>query len=151
VVLYQGTVQQCGSPRELYESPATRFVAEFLGDSSMIEGRCTGLQGGDATVEIGPQARIVCKAKSVAPGTRVVVCVRPDAAVIAPHGSTAGNDIPAQIHDCRYGGTFQRLKVGLGASTISVTVDSSMSFPDGKVRLRLDPARCIAFPFDVPQ
>ena len=51
VVLHQGVVQQCGTPRELYGSPATRFVAEFLGDSSMIEGHCVGVQGGNATVE----------------------------------------------------------------------------------------------------
>ena len=151
VVLHQGVVQQCGTPRELYESPATRFVAEFLGDSSMIEGNCVGVQGGNATVEIGPDIRIFCKAGSVVPGTRVVVCVRPDAGTIATDDGIHENEVPARVLDCRYGGTFQRVKLGLGSSLISVTVDPSISFNQENIRLRLDPDRCIAFPLEPQQ
>jgi iron(III) transport system ATP-binding protein len=39
VVMDRGRIAQIGSPRELYEQPATRFVANFIGDANLIEGR----------------------------------------------------------------------------------------------------------------
>src|SRR5262249_43983326 len=38
-VLYRGTLQQVGTPEELYEQPATRFVATFVGRASVLPGR----------------------------------------------------------------------------------------------------------------
>jgi iron(III) transport system ATP-binding protein len=41
-VLDQGRIQQIGTPAELYDSPANRFVATFLGTANLIEGRIDG-------------------------------------------------------------------------------------------------------------
>ena len=42
VVMNQGVIEQIGSPREIYEEPATRFVADFIGQVNFIKGRVTG-------------------------------------------------------------------------------------------------------------
>ncbi|UUZ62106.1 ABC transporter ATP-binding protein [Polaromonas sp. P1(28)-13] len=45
VVMEQGRIVTIGSPRELYESPATRFVADFIGDANLIDGELTSASG----------------------------------------------------------------------------------------------------------
>ncbi|WP_055478473.1 ABC transporter ATP-binding protein [Sphaerimonospora mesophila] len=56
VVFDHGRIEQVGTPDELYRRPATRFVAEFLGDSNLIDGR---LVTSDGTVALeAPEGRI---------------------------------------------------------------------------------------------
>src|SRR5262249_59724234 len=51
-VMHAGRIEQLGAPREIYERPATRFVAEFIGASTVLRGRAVAadrldLPGGD--------------------------------------------------------------------------------------------------------
>ena len=45
-VMRDGVILQMGAPMEIYERPATRFVADFIGESNVLEGRVTGVKGG---------------------------------------------------------------------------------------------------------
>jgi ABC-type Fe3+/spermidine/putrescine transport system ATPase subunit len=45
VVINQGEILQVGTPREVYERPQSRFVADFLGQSNFFEGTITQLEG----------------------------------------------------------------------------------------------------------
>ena len=45
VVMQQGRIGAIGSPRDLYESPQTRFIADFIGDANLIEGELTTVAG----------------------------------------------------------------------------------------------------------
>ena len=42
VVMNQGVIEQIGSPREIYEEPATQFVADFIGEVNFLKGRVAG-------------------------------------------------------------------------------------------------------------
>jgi len=53
VVMDEGVVQQSSTPREIYGNPATRFVADFLGVTSLFEGTVIALEPGAMTVELG--------------------------------------------------------------------------------------------------
>ena len=62
-VMSGGRIQQLGGPRDVYEHPATAFVADFLGVSNLMGARCDGsgrvtLEGGDLTAGQGENARI---------------------------------------------------------------------------------------------
>jgi spermidine/putrescine transport system ATP-binding protein len=52
-VMNQGRVVQVGTPQEIYERPATRFVADFIGESNFLEGRVVAWDGKKALVQIG--------------------------------------------------------------------------------------------------
>lgn len=52
-VMHQGRVLQVGTPQEIYERPATRFVADFIGESNFLEGRVVHTAGTRAVVQIG--------------------------------------------------------------------------------------------------
>nr|BAL58163.1 spermidine/putrescine ABC transporter ATP-binding protein [uncultured Acetothermia bacterium] len=52
-VMHGGRVLQVGAPQEIYERPATRFVADFIGESNFLEGRVVHTAGRRAVVQIG--------------------------------------------------------------------------------------------------
>ncbi len=54
-VLNNGCLEQVGTPEELYENPASRFVATFIGESNILSGRCAGTLGRFARVSFGPE------------------------------------------------------------------------------------------------
>jgi thiamine transport system ATP-binding protein len=75
-VLNGGRIEQVGEPRTLYREPATRFVAEFLGDNNVFEGEAVAVGDGTATVRLG-DARIEV-ATDAEPGATVTWSVRPE-------------------------------------------------------------------------
>jgi spermidine/putrescine transport system ATP-binding protein len=78
-VMRNGRIDQLGSPEELYERPATEFVAGFLGKSNLLDGRVASVDGGRATVELaGAGACVLVGADALAPGSTVRVGVRPE-------------------------------------------------------------------------
>jgi putative spermidine/putrescine transport system ATP-binding protein len=74
-VMHGGRIEQLGAPREIYERPATRFVAEFIGASTVLRGRAAGpdrleLPGGEVLrVDAGAAFR---------PGETADVGIRPE-------------------------------------------------------------------------
>ncbi|WP_254521815.1 ABC transporter ATP-binding protein [Natrinema caseinilyticum] len=76
-VLRDGRVEQVGRPQEIYREPATRFVAEFVGDNNVFEGTVLSNDRDGARVEIGGQPLAV---PTLPDGSeRATVCVRPGA------------------------------------------------------------------------
>lgn len=53
VVMKQGKIAQIGTPRELYETPASEFIADFIGEANVVDGNVLSVQGDLATVELG--------------------------------------------------------------------------------------------------
>jgi len=90
VVMNAGRIEQLGSPRELYEHPATRFVANFIGTSNILTGRLE--RRGDAwgLAGFGPEERVlVAEAGQAGEGDEVELAVRPEKVVLR-----AGSDPP---------------------------------------------------------
>ncbi len=79
-ILNHGHVMQVGSPEALYERPATRFVADFLGKSNFIEGEAEPDAGGMALRR--GRARVV--ARGTAPAGHAVLSLRPEKIVLLP-------------------------------------------------------------------
>lgn len=59
-VFNDGKIQQVGTPDELYEQPSNRFVADFIGESSFIEGRITQLDDKSAALTMPGRTVIPC-------------------------------------------------------------------------------------------
>ncbi|MGP3981196.1 ABC transporter ATP-binding protein [Streptomyces sp. KR80] len=96
-VMNAGRVEQLGDPADLYENPQTTFVANFLGQSNLIEAEITGKSGDDLLMKVAgerltlPTAR--CSARSTAEGSAVLAGVRPEKISISHRDD--GDDIPA--------------------------------------------------------
>jgi spermidine/putrescine transport system ATP-binding protein len=77
-VMNHGRVEQMGAPTDLYENPATTFVANFLGRSNLIAGRVTARSGADAVVDVQGRKVALPAARVHSDGDAVHVGVRPE-------------------------------------------------------------------------
>jgi putative spermidine/putrescine transport system ATP-binding protein len=121
VVMREGAVEQAGSPREIWESPASAFVAGFVGGSNRLEGRLDGdwlrLPGGASVPRalLSGTGRDGLAASALgsdggAPGGRVSVFFRPDRPRLAPAG---GAGMRGTVVSSRFAGGKTRLLVRL--------------------------------------
>ncbi|MEV0392693.1 ABC transporter ATP-binding protein [Polymorphospora rubra] len=90
-VLNAGRVEQFGAPADLYDLPATAFVANFLGQANLLAGRVTGRAGGDVLVEAYGSRFSVPADRSRSGAGAVLVGVRPERL----HLAAAAADVPA--------------------------------------------------------
>ncbi|MCA3560870.1 MAG: ABC transporter ATP-binding protein [Aestuariivirga sp.] len=87
-VMRDGRIEQTGTPREIYDRPATEFVARFIGRCNVVEGRAGNFDGRALEVETGSLGRIRAHAAEArAQGSRVSVAVRPEAIMPSAEGA----------------------------------------------------------------
>ncbi|MCO5731194.1 ABC transporter ATP-binding protein [Rhizobium sp. SSA_523] len=87
VIMKDGEIAQAGSPRTLYESPASAFIADFMGEANVIDCEIVSTQADMATIRIGGLEQQVLSRGSVpGPGR---LAVRPNAIVLEPASEAA--------------------------------------------------------------
>jgi putative spermidine/putrescine transport system ATP-binding protein len=86
-VFNEGEIEQVGTPREIYERPSTRFAAEFVGDSNIVEGAGTAAAGGlDGLFSLRPEkVRVSVAAPGADPG---VIAIAGEVTDVQFHGAT---------------------------------------------------------------
>jgi len=123
-VMNRGRYEQLGDPESLYERPATRFVAGFLGVSNLLPGSVEGTAGDYAVVRLDDDARVRAPQALVAGHLTVEVGVRPEkirlhrGAEVLPSGH---NVITGTIVDASYLGVSTQYTVS-ATSGARVTV-----------------------------
>jgi ABC-type Fe3+/spermidine/putrescine transport system ATPase subunit len=83
-VFNKGRIEQIGTPEELYDRPATHFVASFIGDTNFLQGRVLGVADGLCDVETAAGRVAAMAPASVKAGAAVRVAVRPERIALAP-------------------------------------------------------------------
>jgi iron(III) transport system ATP-binding protein len=131
-VIRHGRVEQIGAPDELFERPRTRFVAEFIGKTNLID----AVADGAGSVARG-RLRLRVAADGLTAGAPVVVSIRPHVIALRPR---AGGQAPAA-------GTNALAGTVLRASYLGDTVDYQVGLEESDVVLRVTgptPARARA-------
>jgi iron(III) transport system ATP-binding protein len=77
IVMREAKIAQEGGPRDLYETPADRFVADFIGDANLVEGEITAVNGTLAVVRVG-DAELRLPHRDLALGP-IELAIRPEA------------------------------------------------------------------------
>jgi spermidine/putrescine transport system ATP-binding protein len=96
-VMNAGIIEQMGAPDELYENPRTTFVANFLGQSNLIEGTIAGRDGDMTKVDMHGVSVSVPQHRSHAESGKGWVGIRPEKVLIGDEGESLdapGNTIP---------------------------------------------------------
>jgi spermidine/putrescine transport system ATP-binding protein len=99
-VMNAGVIEQMGSPAELYENPRSTFVANFLGQSNLIEGRVTGRAADLVTVDMHGIGVSVPTGRTHADGDMGWVGIRPEKVLIGEVGEALdapGDTIPGGV------------------------------------------------------
>ena len=118
-VLSGGRLMQVGAPVEIYERPANRFVAEFIGDANFLPATCVAIQGAGAsfTVDGATDSSAlfqVAECTGLAPGSRAVLVVRPERVALAP---SAQVPLHGEVHGTMYSGSDLMLHCTLANGT----------------------------------
>ncbi|MGH3130874.1 MAG: ABC transporter ATP-binding protein [Gaiellaceae bacterium] len=119
-VLSQGRIEQIGTPSEIYGSPATPFVAEFIGTMNRLE--ATVLDGGRGEVDHGGVRLTVDAARGRRTGERVLVLVRPETLELSrsSDGAEGDNTLVGEVLTHTFLGPVTRLKlIGPAADLIA--------------------------------
>ena len=115
-VMKDGRFEQLGTPEEIYDRPKTRYVAQFIGRSTILEGEVRSVSGSAAVIgnENGTFT-VDADYASLKPGETCEVCVRTER-MRASKTPVEGFSLPATVREARYAGgsvlTYVNLKDG---------------------------------------
>ena len=113
-VIYEGQIQQVGTPIDIYEYPKTRFIADFIGETNFLTGRVIKSLAGKVIVLVDEQLSVlVTETKDMPVGKVVTLVVRPEKATIYPSDYGVENGWLGTVEDEVYIGTDTRYSVRL--------------------------------------
>jgi spermidine/putrescine transport system ATP-binding protein len=130
-VMSEGRVEQIGTPQEIYNSPATLFVAGFIGSANMLPGEVTGTDGDDTVVRL--VAGHTVRARTSEPrqvGQPVSLMLRPERLVATAEASEGDRSLAGTLADVVFQGATARVVVHLADdSDVIATVPSGTDLP----------------------
>jgi spermidine/putrescine transport system ATP-binding protein len=103
-VMSQGRVEQVGKPKDIYESPATAYVADFLGVSNLMDAAAAGVGDGGCKVTIGDFQLVAGQGDADTSGAAKIT-IRPERVEIQAQGTTGENRVPAMVERTVYVGS----------------------------------------------
>ncbi|QXJ24908.1 ABC transporter ATP-binding protein [Actinomadura graeca] len=134
-VMNGGLVEQLGTPREIYERPATRFVAGFIGTSNLLGGEVAGVGPATAVISYGPDGRIEVPVRDgveIAAGKRLELTVRPEKIGIGPGRPADGLcGVRGTVTEVVYLGTSTSYNVSTSAGADVVVFSQNSTSAEG--------------------
>jgi iron(III) transport system ATP-binding protein len=125
IVMDHAAIAQSGTPRELYEAPASLFVADFVGDSNLVDAELTARNGVAGQVRVGGvELRLPHRGAGVGP---VKVAVRPESLRIATT-APAGPALEGRVAKAAYLGSHMEYTVSTPVGELFV-VDREVTRP----------------------
>ncbi|MDK4701900.1 ABC transporter ATP-binding protein [Rhizobium sp. CNPSo 4062] len=123
VIMNDGRIEQAGSPREVFEHPATAFVARFMGDHNVLSGRITSSEDGMITMTAPEGQGFSVKGAGRAVGETVDIAVRTDRVRLS-QPSDKGLGFNGVVSNVEYRGATLKITV-IGAGSDDFTVIAS--------------------------
>lgn len=154
VVMNHGVIEQIGTPTDIYRSPRSLFVADFIGSMNQLQGTSAGPE----SIKLG-KLTLTSQKHGILKGTSGVVAIRPEDVV--PHARAANGSAPANSFDGKVGemeflGSFWRARIEGGplngqalTADFSINAVRRIGLAEGKTitvelpaeRLKLYPAQ----------
>src|SRR5690606_30989741 len=109
------------TPSGIYDRPRTRFVAQFIGETNLLEGRVETVEGGRARIAIAGAGPVTVEAGEAPPaGASVLLSLRPEALNLAGEGE---NGLTATVTDIVYQGDHTRVHLDFEGRVLSARAD----------------------------
>jgi len=142
-VMSEGRFLQVGAPAEIYETPATRFVADFIGNVNLMEGTVAEVGADHVVVDCGDIVHRIGRDVGAAKGATVTVALRPEKIRIGrgaeAAASTTANTTRGIVKDMAYLGSFTVYHLKLASGRI-VKVSQSNTEREAGAALTWDDA-----------
>ncbi len=130
-VMNEGAIEQVGTPEDIYQRPASLFVAAFIGSANLLPGTVAA-DGGSTLVELraGARVRVSNTAVSISVGEPCTVMLRPERLQPSIDAPPDGQGLPATVVQLVFQGATTRLQLRLADGTTVVThVESHAQWP----------------------
>ncbi len=162
VVMKEGRIAQSGTPTELYDHPASAYVADFIGNSNMIPGRVSASDKTGATIgfESG-EIRSLLDGASLTVGAMATISIRPEKTRYLGEGEMAPeghNVVAGTVRGCLFQGNVIRIEMNLDIATEtpffvevhmrSTAKLSAMPQPGVRASVAFDPRAVSVFPIE---
>lgn len=135
IIMKDGHIAQQGAPRELYETPTSAFIADFMGEANVMACDVVGVDGNNATISIeGLQHRVVSRNVKTGPAQ---LAIRPNAITLSPR--LVGSSFNGQITHAAYLGDHVEYEVKTSNGTLFVV--------DPAVEVALEPLTEVSIGF----
>jgi iron(III) transport system ATP-binding protein len=153
VVMEKGNIVQSGSPHEIYEKPASRFVADFIGAMNFIPGDVVEVLPGANEVFVRTEFsdKLLCTATGsyvATSGQKVYASIRPeDVEVFTEMPQSVENLFKGIIANKAYLGNFLFLFIDIKGTTIRVQAPHQLMREEGdEIYFSLNPKKCMVLP-----
>jgi len=151
-VMHAGRVEQFATPQEVYDQPATRFVAEFIGATSFLKGTLIERKGDWVRVRLPEIGELSLRAdrgalnamQDWAPNAPVTVAIRSERVQVVKDGGPSENTFDARVAESAYEGARWLHVVETPTGTLRLA--SLDAPPDGHLRLHLPPEALFLVP-----
>ena len=146
VVMSEGRIEQIGAPADIYNFPATPFVASFVGTLNLIAANVIDTGTGRLSVD-GQEVRSAKPITEGRAGGTVTIAIRPESIELGEGGGA--NRLRGTVEDASFLGSIVRVRVRLADSQTSVSLDTfndpNLSPPgiDEAVTLSFPPEACL--------
>jgi putative spermidine/putrescine transport system ATP-binding protein len=128
VIMSDGRIEQAGTPREVFETPATAFVARFMGDHNVVSGRSAGTVDGLAGLDVPSGGSFAASGVAPETGSPMDIGIRTDHVRIGP-SAAKGLGFTGTVSNIEYRGSSVKLSVdGAGIEDFTAIVDDQSFF-----------------------
>jgi iron(III) transport system ATP-binding protein len=149
-VMNEGRIVQIGSPRDIYERPRNKFVADFVGNTNFIDGKMLSAAAGNGRCRVATalgELNVQC-VETLAKDAPVVVSVRPEDVELyegAPPQEDGDNRCTGVVAAKVFLGDYLDFQVKVGDSMLLARVHPSLRTPTGDpVNVRMRAEKCVA-------
>lgn len=141
----RGNLAQVGTPRELYQTPAKQFVADFIGETNFFSGSV--IHNTTLSVRVQVDEQVVVNApprNGLTHRSRVTYAVRPEKMLIEPTGSGHSNRLRGTITESFYLGDAYKYRV-----SVSPSLSLLVKVPEGNGSIRMDVGAAVTVAWDI--
>ncbi|WNZ22409.1 ABC transporter ATP-binding protein [Leptolyngbya sp. NK1-12] len=128
VVMDHGRIDQIGTPEQIFQMPASRFVARFVGDNNIFVGKISDvLQGNQYAIlrlDVDGIGSFLCRGQAADLGMTAACCVRSDSMTMTPYpptDSTLPNQLTARVVAIEFTGYVTRVSLMVEATGAELT------------------------------
>ena len=149
-VMSAGRIQQIGSPRDIYERPQSKFVADFVGTTNFVDGTVRHAMGEQQQylidTELGPLQSY--SVETVRPGQAVVLSIRPEDVRLSDTALEPGMNVLGGVVDQKVflGESLDWVLKAGGRTLLARTHPTIYTHIGEPIWARIDPMKCVAMP-----
>jgi iron(III) transport system ATP-binding protein len=120
VIMKDGTIQQIGSPREIYQKPINAFVAQFIGRANILDGQIVGDKGDTVVLDVHGVQYVTEKTTKHKVGDKVQFMIRPESF------NTSEKDFKAEVTKSVFMGSHHEYEVSIFGKTFEISENNPM-------------------------